>query len=268
MAWSSPRTWSTGELVTAAFMNTHVRDNLNYLKGAAGTIAFEAGATFDGNIVADAGTFGDEVAVTSSITRHITMEKSGEAVKSFFTQTTGASIWDVNREPVSGTFGDTGKSHARIQLDGNTSSSFIQFRTANAANTTGTERMRITGAGDLGLGVTSPQGRLHGYDSFSGFMHWEGSGVDGTARTVIPDGTGDVVRGLNVMYVIRAVTAAITNTGVLITGGSALEPSENGTLFNNGGNICQIQISAAGAVTVVRTGGTDTYDIALWLLWI
>lgn len=28
MAWTSPRTWTTGELVTAALMNTHLRDNL------------------------------------------------------------------------------------------------------------------------------------------------------------------------------------------------------------------------------------------------
>ena len=28
MAWTAPRTWVTGELVTAALMNTHVRDNL------------------------------------------------------------------------------------------------------------------------------------------------------------------------------------------------------------------------------------------------
>jgi len=28
MAWTAPRTWTTGELVTAAFLNTHVRDNL------------------------------------------------------------------------------------------------------------------------------------------------------------------------------------------------------------------------------------------------
>ena len=31
MAWSSPRTWTTGELVTAAMLNTDVRDNLNFL---------------------------------------------------------------------------------------------------------------------------------------------------------------------------------------------------------------------------------------------
>lgn len=32
MAWTSPRTWVDGETVTAALMNTHVRDNLNALK--------------------------------------------------------------------------------------------------------------------------------------------------------------------------------------------------------------------------------------------
>lgn len=30
--WTAPRTWSTGEIVTAAMMNTHLRDNLDYLK--------------------------------------------------------------------------------------------------------------------------------------------------------------------------------------------------------------------------------------------
>ena len=31
MSWNTPRTWITGELVTAALMNTHLRDNLDYL---------------------------------------------------------------------------------------------------------------------------------------------------------------------------------------------------------------------------------------------
>lgn len=30
--WSAPRTWSVGELVTAALLNTHLRDNLEFLK--------------------------------------------------------------------------------------------------------------------------------------------------------------------------------------------------------------------------------------------
>lgn len=32
MAWTSPRTWSVGETVTASILNVHVRDNLQYLK--------------------------------------------------------------------------------------------------------------------------------------------------------------------------------------------------------------------------------------------
>ncbi|RMF81298.1 MAG: hypothetical protein D6737_05470 [Chloroflexi bacterium] len=30
--WSPPRTWVTGELVTADILNTHIRDNLDFLK--------------------------------------------------------------------------------------------------------------------------------------------------------------------------------------------------------------------------------------------
>lgn len=35
MAWTTPRTWVPGELVTASMMNTHIRDNMNYLFTAA-----------------------------------------------------------------------------------------------------------------------------------------------------------------------------------------------------------------------------------------
>lgn len=41
MGWTAPRDWVTGEVVTAALMNTHVRDNLRYLKGLDGDITFE-----------------------------------------------------------------------------------------------------------------------------------------------------------------------------------------------------------------------------------
>lgn len=31
MAWTAPRDWTAGELVTEAMMDTHIKDNLNYL---------------------------------------------------------------------------------------------------------------------------------------------------------------------------------------------------------------------------------------------
>lgn len=33
MAWTEPRTWVAGEVVTAAMMNEQIKDNLTYLKG-------------------------------------------------------------------------------------------------------------------------------------------------------------------------------------------------------------------------------------------
>jgi hypothetical protein len=44
MAWTTPRTWSTGETVTAAIMNAHVRDNLNFLYGAPACRAYHNAA--------------------------------------------------------------------------------------------------------------------------------------------------------------------------------------------------------------------------------
>ena len=34
MAWTDPKTWADGDVVTASELNTHVRDNLNELRGA------------------------------------------------------------------------------------------------------------------------------------------------------------------------------------------------------------------------------------------
>lgn len=37
MAWTTPRTWVAGEVVTSALMNTHLRDNMNQAIGPAAT---------------------------------------------------------------------------------------------------------------------------------------------------------------------------------------------------------------------------------------
>lgn len=42
MAWTAPRTWTTGEIVTAAQMNEQVRDNLNMVIQKDGSVAFAA----------------------------------------------------------------------------------------------------------------------------------------------------------------------------------------------------------------------------------
>ena len=56
MAWTTPRTWVTGELVTAVILNAYVRDNQNALDGGRMSITSQAaGDVFyatDGNTVA------------------------------------------------------------------------------------------------------------------------------------------------------------------------------------------------------------------------
>jgi len=46
-AWSSPRTFTAGEIITASILNSAVRDNLRYLKGLDGVPTIESGLTID-----------------------------------------------------------------------------------------------------------------------------------------------------------------------------------------------------------------------------
>lgn len=43
MSWTTPRTWTTGELVTAAIMNAHVRDNQTTLNPAGVSFMIDGG---------------------------------------------------------------------------------------------------------------------------------------------------------------------------------------------------------------------------------
>jgi hypothetical protein len=49
MAWTTPRTWVTNEIVTAAQLNSHLRDNTRFLKGLDGNITLEDRVIIDGD---------------------------------------------------------------------------------------------------------------------------------------------------------------------------------------------------------------------------
>ncbi len=104
---------------------------------------------------------------------------------------------------------------------------------------------------------------LRGYETISGVKHWDYDGVDGTARTVIPDAAGDVVHGSLVFYVLRSSSnlRAAGNSGLLV-------PGATHDLWNSGADICQVAVAADGEMTVQRTAGSLTYKVALWVLWI
>lgn len=69
MAFTTPRTWVTGELVTASIMNTHVRDNFSFLAGfgVAGA-AFSALTAFTDIARIAVGTYTGDGAATQAIT--------------------------------------------------------------------------------------------------------------------------------------------------------------------------------------------------------
>ena len=50
MAWTAPATWVVGQIVTAALMNTHVRDDLRYLKGLDGVPTIQGGLIVDNSL--------------------------------------------------------------------------------------------------------------------------------------------------------------------------------------------------------------------------
>jgi len=243
MAWTAPRDWNTGEIETAAIFNTHIRDNLNYLKGNAGAV--EISDTLQ------ATRLGVGVAPSAS---YVAYFKQGNSPMRLELSTSAVNWLELRSTSVDA----TNKWALRIRDIAEGDFDIYDM-------TAGAPRMYINSAGNVGIGNTSPQGRLHGYDTISGFMHWKFDGVDGTARTVIPDGAGDVVYVISGTYVVRA-SDGTRSAGAL----GAIAPSVSTNIYDPGGagtNVLQFQVAANGSVTVQRTAGSLTYKVALWLLW-
>ena len=93
MAWTAPRTWVAGELVTAALGNTHWRDNLLETAPAKATTAGGIFAATGSNAIAERIPDGATVATaqTTASTSYTDLATAGPAV----TITTGASafVW-------------------------------------------------------------------------------------------------------------------------------------------------------------------------------
>jgi hypothetical protein len=67
MAWTNPRTWVTSEVVTAAMLNTHVRDNLNTLRAHHGCSLYKSADQSVANGANDVVTFNSELYDTDTL---------------------------------------------------------------------------------------------------------------------------------------------------------------------------------------------------------
>jgi hypothetical protein len=115
--------------------------------------------------------------------------------------------------------------------------------------------------GDIGVGVTNPQGRIHTYDTVSGFLLWEYDGLDATVREIIPNGTGDVLYRLHASYVLRDSAAAVASGTTDVSNAASVN-------LTVGGNTVRLRVNANGSTDIARTAGTDTIKVALTLRWL
>lgn len=114
--------------------------------------------------------------------------------------------------------------------------------------------------GNVGIGTTTPQGALHAHDGTGGMMFVTKAGIGATAQTIIPNGTGDVVRG------IAGNLVATDGVGVVANAFNILNPA---TLDVTVGSLTlRLEVTAAGALTVKRQSGTGTATLTLLATWL
>ena len=254
MAWTAPASgseFSVGELVTAAKMNSKITDNLRYLKGLDGAVTIDDRV----NIPLTSGTNGKGLRFGDSSNQYANIQGLDLSGDSFI-------FFGTNRQ-----FDGTGWQQLNTRAAGMLliDQDAIGYHTFPASSSTPTQRWAIDNTGNMGVGLASPQGRIHSYGSISGFLKWEYDGLDGTARTVVPDGAGDVLYGLTYWAIVRGSAGAVvpsTNSA-----GTAIAP---GGMANIpvGADTVQVQVAANGAVTVQRTAGSQTHKVSLICQWL
>jgi hypothetical protein len=158
----------------------------------------------------------------------------------------------------------------RVELISRTAGTFDLLTEANGTGTLrplliytegNTDQIRVEIDGNVGFSVASPQGIIHAYDTISGFILWEYDGLDATVRTVIPNGTGDVLYRLRATYVMRDSAGAVAGATANVNNGAS-------TNLTVGTNTVRLRVNADGSCDVARTAGTDTIKIALMLNWL
>ena len=128
MAWTAPQTWVTGQIVTAADMNTDIRDNVGYLGGLKrnGTVLSSLGASSE-----LLGNYGCRAYNTSNITASNT---------TWTNLTFNTESWD------SGTIHDIGSNTQNFTVPV-AGKYLVRASVYWAANSTGLRQIRVTNGG-------------------------------------------------------------------------------------------------------------------------
>jgi hypothetical protein len=124
------------------------------------------------------------------------------------------------------------------------------------------ERVRITGDGNVGIGTDAPQGKLHVYDGSAGKGLFTKTNVGASAQTIIPNGTGDVARGVAGSAILYdGTTTVIASTLALRQGGTTTYDMVGAS------STWRTTLNADGSLTVARISGSSTATISYHLHW-
>jgi hypothetical protein len=121
--------------------------------------------------------------------------------------------------------------------------------------------MLVDSAGQVGIGTSTPQGRLHVHDGIGGLLIVTKTGVNATPQTVIPNGTGDAGKTL---WVDSLWYSAAGVSG----GGNILLPGNSQTIAVGGVDNYRTNLAADGSVTVDRSAGSNNGTVLLTLRWL
>lgn len=92
---------------------------------------------------------------------------------------------------------------------------------------------------------------------------WEGTAIDGTAQTIIPNATGDVTEAITFVYTASEITGTEVSGGVV-----TMEPNSSFVVVTDGTNSLTLTCAADGSVTIARSAGADTYKFAAMMVWL
>jgi hypothetical protein len=102
----------------------------------------------------------DPVQVSSASGVNIRMTDSASSTSSYLSHVSNWSIWQSNRNPITGTKPDSGRTVAGIYFQALSGDSSIHFQTSTTNGADPTERMVIDKSGNVGIGAGSPTTKL------------------------------------------------------------------------------------------------------------
>jgi hypothetical protein len=248
MAWTAPKTWSVSEVVTASMMNTHVRDNLKYLKGQAGGVAIEDSLTV-GSATSPSAPL-HAIAASASIVETIRLDNPTNGASNG-----GRITWrNAAQTPIA----------ALVQAarNGGGTGFLLQFgASSNFTTTDAAVGMTLTSAG-LGVGTVAPAAPLHVKGTAASIIPIEASGLTSGTITCLP--TSSFTKFVGIIGAARDETGAYNNMFSL-----CLPSGAGGTAFFGSGAPNQLQAAtASGGLTITRVGGTNTYSFSGWAFYI